>query len=137
MKDIREYLSVKLVRDYVVSFLHPTGENHGMLSVSVEGDVRYNHADGFGKIYELDHDLETTTDMIWDWTHVNNSSNRAFEDMATAISKSISDEDKLLNPLLDFSSFCANGRGPYLPDIVHPKDSTRTNKSTICLLQTT
>ena len=108
MSEVDEYVGSRLARNYVVSFLHFTGDNRNHISDSVNADVRYKYADGFGNLSESNNDVETIKDMLWDWSHVRDSSDEAFEAMATAISKWISEEDKSTDPLLDFGEFRAN-----------------------------
>ena len=98
----------RLAREYVVSFLHFTGENRNNISDAVNANVRYKYANGFGNLSESNHDVETIKDMLWDWSHVRDSSDEAFLAMATEISKWVSEDDKSSDSMLDFKIFVAN-----------------------------
>ena len=98
----------RLAREYVVSFLHFTGENRNCISDAVNANVRYKYANGFGNLSESNHDVETIKDMLWDWSHVRDSSDEAFLAMATEINKWISKDDKSSDSMLDFKIFVAN-----------------------------
>ena len=97
-------------RKYVVSFLHYTGENAEHINNTIDSDVRYLHADGFGNLSQCDHlDRETLLEMLFDWSHVRDSSDEAFEAMANALSEAVALRAKLLDePLLVFENFKAN-----------------------------
>ena len=98
----------RLAREYVVSFLHFTGENRNNISDAVNANVRYKYANGFGNLSESNHDVETIKDMLWDWSHVRDSSDEAFLAMATEINKWVSEEEKSSDSMLDFKIFVAN-----------------------------
>ena len=97
----------RLARKYVVSFLHFTGENRNCISDAVNANVRYKYANGFGNLSESNHDVETIKDMLWDWSHVRDSSDEAFLAMATEINKWVSEEEKSSDSMLDFKIFVA------------------------------
>ena len=87
----------RLANDYVMSFLHYTGENTAQhISNQQEIDIRFYHADGFGNLSEKtnDTDSESLKDMLFDWSHVRDSSDEAFLAMAHAISACVSCEAK-------------------------------------------
>ena len=98
----------RLAREYVVSFLHFTGENRNYISDAVNANVRYQYANGFGNLSESNHDVETIKDMLWDWSHVRDSSDESFLAMAMEIDKWVSTEDKSSDSMLDFKIFVAN-----------------------------
>ena len=57
---------------------------------------------------ESNHDVETIKDMLWDWSHVRDSSDESFLAMAMEIDKWVSTEDKSSDSMLDFKIFVAN-----------------------------
>ena len=67
--------------DLIVSFLHYNGSNYGKLSHDNELTVRYT-ADGFGR---LNGNSEDILDMLFDWSHIRDSSKEAVRDMADII----------------------------------------------------
>ena len=66
-------------RDFVMTYLHSTGEKYDTLTSKQETDIRYFLANGFGNLSEQDLDQEMIQDMMWDWSHVRDSSDCAFE----------------------------------------------------------
>ena len=99
----------RLARDYVVSFLHHTGENKGHINATIDSDTRYLHADGFGSLQDGNYDMDTIRDLVWDWSHVRDSSDEAFIAMAKYISKHMEFRAKVLDdPMLIFSNVVAN-----------------------------
>jgi len=101
----------RLANDYVMSFLHYTGENTAQhISNQQEIDIRFYHADGFGNLSEMTNniDSESLKDMLFDWSHVRDSSDEAFLAMAHAISACVSCEAKSADSMLDFKIFVAN-----------------------------
>ena len=101
----------RLANDYVMSFLHYTGENTAHhISNQQEIDIRFYHADGFGNLSEKTNntDSESLKDMLFDWSHVRDSSDEAFLAMAHAISDCVSCEAKSADSMLDFKIFVAN-----------------------------
>ena len=101
----------RLANDYVMSFLHHTGENTAQhISNQQEVDIRFYHADGFGNLSEKTNntDSELLKDMLFDWSHVRDSSDEAFLAMASAISACVSCEAKSADSMLDFKIFVAN-----------------------------
>lgn len=63
-------------REFVMSFLHHAGPFKSIFTADEQFQIRLL-ADGFGKT--ADHDL------VWDWSHVRDSSDEAMSAMATAI----------------------------------------------------
>ena len=49
--------------------------------------IRYFIADGFGNLSEQDLDQEMIQDMMWDWSHVRDSSDGVFEQIKKYIEK--------------------------------------------------
>ena len=100
----------KLANDYVMSFLHHTGENTEHINNQQEVDIKFYHADGFGNLSEKtnNRDSESLKDMLFDWSHVRDSSDEAFLAMAHAISACVSCEAKSADSMLDFKIFVAN-----------------------------
>ena len=84
---------MKTAREYVVSFLHYTGDNNGLLNNTTETDIRFKYANGFGSLGMIDHDNETIAEMLGDWSHVRDSSDEAFENMAVAINEVVTKMD--------------------------------------------
>ena len=87
---------MKTAREYVVSFLHYTGDNYEtVLNNTTEADIRFKHANGFGNLSLIvkETDAETLGDMLWDWSHVRDSSDEAFENMAVAINEVVTKMD--------------------------------------------
>ena len=80
---------MKTAREYVVSFLHYTGDNYGLVNESAQTDIRFKYADGFGPLTLVanEHDMETLEEMLWDWSHVRDSSDEAFDRMARVINE--------------------------------------------------
>tara|TARA_R110000824_G_scaffold102100_4_gene242280 strand:+ start:4390 stop:4707 length:318 start_codon:yes stop_codon:yes gene_type:complete len=68
-------------RDLVVSCLHHSGAMRGRLTADQQQWVR-RAADGFGEITGRD---DESLDMLWDWSHVRDSSDRAFGRMALVL----------------------------------------------------
>ena len=99
----------KLANDYVMSFLHHTGENTEHINNQQDGDIRFYHADGFGNLSEKSNNMysESMKDMLFDWSHVRDSSDEAFLAMAHAISACVSCEAKSADSMLDFKIFVA------------------------------
>lgn len=64
--------------DLVVSCLHHKGSKYSDLSPEQQQTVR-RAADGFGAVYGFDNE---SLDMLWDWSHVRDSTNEAIEKMA-------------------------------------------------------
>lgn len=62
--------------EIVVAFLHHNGHLNAVLSAQQQQDIRLL-ADGFGQTSNLD--------LVWDWSHVRDSSDEGFARMATAI----------------------------------------------------
>ena len=79
----------KNTRKYVMKYLHWTGEKHDVLNGEQESHLRYYLADGFGNLSEQDLDTELIQDMMWDWSHVRDSSAQAFSKMARYILKEV------------------------------------------------
>ena len=100
----------RLANDYVMSFLHYTGENTEHINNQQDGDIRFYHADGFGNLSEKTNntDSELLKDMLFDWSHIRDSSDEAFLAMAHAISACVSCEAKSADSLLDFKTYVAN-----------------------------
>ena len=67
--------------DLVVSALHHTGELREQLTVAQQQTVR-RAADGFGIVCGLDGE---SLDMLWDWSHVRDSSQKAVGRMAMLV----------------------------------------------------
>ena len=84
---------MKTAREYVVSFFHYTGDNKDLLNSTTEADIRFKYADGFGSLGMVDHDNETIGEMLWDWSHVRDSSADAFDRMARAINEVVTTLD--------------------------------------------
>lgn len=63
-------------REIVMSFLHHTGHLNMVLSAQQQQTIRLL-ADGFGQTSNLD--------LVWDWSHVRDSSDEGFARMAGAI----------------------------------------------------
>lgn len=63
-------------REFVMSYLHPKGWRHEDLTPALQQVVRYE-GDGFGRTYDLD--------LVWDWSHIRDSSSEAFAAMAATI----------------------------------------------------
>jgi hypothetical protein len=109
MELVNEYVGSRLARNYVVSFLHYTGENTKHINNTIDADVRFLHADGFGNLSEQNHDRETITEMLFDWSHVRDSSDEAFEAMANALSEAVATTANAIDdPLLVFKNYKAN-----------------------------
>ena len=100
----------RLANDYVMSFLHYTGENTKHITEKQATDIKFYHADGFGKLTELPthYNSELLQDMLFDWSHVRDSSDDAFLAMAKAINDCVSYEAKSADSMLDFKIFVAN-----------------------------
>ena len=99
----------KLANDYVMSFLHHTGENKEHINATIDSNTRYLHADGFGSLQDGDYDMDTIRDLVYDWSHVRDSSDEAFIAMAKYISKHMEFRAKVLDdPMLIFSNVVAN-----------------------------
>lgn len=100
----------RLANDYVMSFLHHTGENTEHINNQQEVDIRFYHADGFGNLSEKTNntDSELLKDMLFDWSHIRDSSDEAFLAMASAISACVPCEAKSADSLLDFKTYVAN-----------------------------
>ena len=100
----------RLANDYVMSFLHHTGENTKHITDKQATDIKFYHADGFGKLTELptEYNSELLQDMLFDWSHVRDSSDDAFLAMAKAINDCVSFEAKSADSMLDFKIFVAN-----------------------------
>ena len=98
----------RLARDYVVSFLHHTGENKEHINATIDSDTRYLHADGFGSLQDGDYDMDTIR-LGLGLSHVRDSSDEAFIAMAKYISKHMKFRAKVLDdPMLIFSNVVAN-----------------------------
>jgi hypothetical protein len=100
----------RLANDYVMSFLHYTGENTKHITEKQATDIKFYHADGFGNLSEKTNntDSELLKDMLFDWSHVRDSSDEAFLAMAKAINNCVSYEAKSEDSMLDFKIFVAN-----------------------------
>ena len=99
----------RLANDYVMSFLHHTGENKEHINATIDSNTRYLHADGFGSLQDGDYDMDTIRDLVYDWSHVRDSSDEAFIAMAKYISKHMEPcEAKFDDSLLDFKTYVAN-----------------------------
>ena len=99
----------RLANDYVMSFLHHTGENREHINATIDSNTRYLHADGFGNLKDGDYDMDTIRDLVWDWSHVRDSSDEAFIAMAKYISKQMKFRAEVLDdPMLIFSNVVAN-----------------------------
>ena len=99
----------RLANDYVMSFLHHTGENKEHINATIDSNTRYLHADGFGSLQDGDYDMDTIRDLVYDWSHVRDSSDEAFIAMAKYISKHMEFRAKVLDdPMLIFSNVVAN-----------------------------
>ena len=99
----------KLANDYVMSFLHHTGENKEHINATIDSNTRYLHADGFGSLQDGDYDMDTIRDLVYDWSHVRDSSDESFIAMAKYISKHMEFRAKVLDdPMLIFSNVVAN-----------------------------
>lgn len=61
---------------FLVGYLHHSGERYGSLSNTEQAYVR-SHGDGFGET--------TDPDLLWDWSHVRDSSPPAVSAMAGAL----------------------------------------------------
>ena len=67
--------------DLIVSFLHPSGENYNSLPLDLEKAVRRT-ADGYGLITGF---CGNSMDMLFDWSHIRDSSEKAINRMAYLI----------------------------------------------------
>ena len=85
----RSHIIDKTTRKYVMKYLHWTGEKHDVLTDEQDSYLRYYLADGFGNLSEQDLDREIIQDMMWDWSHVRDSSVQAFSKMARYILKEV------------------------------------------------
>ena len=85
----RSHIIDKTTRKYVMKYLHWTGEQHDVLTDEQDSYLRYYLADGFGNLSEQDLDREIIQDMMWDWSHVRDSSVQAFSKMAGYILKEV------------------------------------------------
>jgi hypothetical protein len=87
MNDTKEKESVSDASKFVMDHLHWKGKRYGTLSDVQELHIRYFIADGFGNLSEQDLDQEMILDMMWDWSHVRDSSDEAFEQIKKYIEK--------------------------------------------------
>jgi hypothetical protein len=72
-------------RSFVMRYLSHAGQFYGLLKVDEMRAVRML-ADGFGTLVELPADSPVAVDdLVWDWSHVRDSSDEAFARMAEAI----------------------------------------------------
>ena len=67
---------------YIWHFLNASGDHADLIPFDVQYTMIKNHADGFGKI---DPSMENYQDMIWDWSHIRDSSEQALENLANEI----------------------------------------------------
>jgi len=75
-------------REFAVSILHHDGKNRDLLTDSEKASCRLL-ADGFGDLRDRwaacdtndDQTREQLLDMVWDWSHVRDSSELAFDAM--------------------------------------------------------
>lgn len=75
----------------VVAYLHHSGERRNDLPVHVQAEIRLFHADGFGKLRNMAQDdpsVEVEV-LVWDWSHVRDSSPEAVKAMADAIRRAV------------------------------------------------
>lgn len=63
-------------REFVMSYLHSSGANRNVLTPAQQEVVRLE-GDGFGPTDDLD--------LVWDWSHVRDSSDEGFAAMAAMI----------------------------------------------------
>ena len=82
-----EFATPHQVRDFVVSYLHHSGANNGKLNARQDGDIRWFFADGYGDLPGMER--ETAVELVFDWSHVRDSSEKAFAKMARAIQKKL------------------------------------------------
>ena len=68
-------------REFVVACLHHNGSLRERFTAQQQQTVR-RAADGFGGVYGCDTD---SLDLLWDWSHVRDSSPRAFARMAKVL----------------------------------------------------
>jgi len=87
METTKEKESVSDARKFVMDHLHWKGKRYGTLSDVQELHIRYFIADGFGNLSEQDLDQEMILDMMWDWSHVRDSSDGVFEQIKKYIEK--------------------------------------------------
>ena len=67
---------------FAYHYLNGNGDHSEILPQKLQYKIRMNLADGFGKI---DSDHEDFLSMLWDWSHVRDSSDEAIEKIAQAI----------------------------------------------------
>jgi len=79
--------SAKSPREFVMDYLHTTGKKYDTLTSEQDSHIRYFLADGFGNLSEQDLDQEMIQDMMWDWSHVRDSSDGAFEQIKKYLEK--------------------------------------------------
>ena len=72
--------------NYIVSHLHHNGKRRNVLAVNDHYEVR-SLADGYGG-------GTTNPTLIWDWSHVRDSSDEAILKMATALRKKVRAQNK-------------------------------------------
>ena len=68
--------------EFAYHYLNFNGDHANVLPQSLHYKIRKNLANGFGKI---DSDHECFEDMLWDWSHVRDSSEEALDKIAGAI----------------------------------------------------
>tara|TARA_R110000851_G_scaffold312457_1_gene473005 strand:- start:194 stop:493 length:300 start_codon:yes stop_codon:yes gene_type:complete len=82
-----EFATPCQVRDFVVSYLHHAGANNGKLNARQDGNIRWFFADGYGDLAGMERDV--AVELVFDWSHVRDSSEKAFDNMARAILKKL------------------------------------------------
>ena len=67
---------------FIFHYLHGTGDHANFLPNAIQFYIRLEMANGFGKLASS---TEGLNDIIWDWSHVRDSSPDAIERMAAFI----------------------------------------------------
>ncbi|GAF70197.1 unnamed protein product [marine sediment metagenome] len=80
MTNCPDYRDPDAIRRFVMDFMHSTGARRTELDYADWGSV-YLRGDGFGPV---DHAF-ASRQLEWDWSHVRDSSDEAFLDMAAEI----------------------------------------------------
>lgn len=80
MNDTPDYRNPDAIRDFVMDHMHYSGDFRHFLSER-EWSAVYLCGDGFGTV---DADFASTK-LEWDWSHVRDSTDEAFLDMAATI----------------------------------------------------
>ena len=69
---------------FIYHYLNFNGDHASVLPQSFQYSLRLNFANGFGKI---DPGMDQFQEMLWDWSHVRDSSEEAIEKIADKIRK--------------------------------------------------